>query len=144
MANVPQHLARQRFAAGEHAEFAPGAGLGQGTYVSGEAHQATGYGHFMHAFAVPPEHLAVPPEANDYRPDDVDYHLNRDAVGALLTRDVAPEHVVNLGRVTHSSFTGHEMHQLNAIRSGEQVPEEHLSDRVKGHLKMAKERGWDI
>ena len=145
MANVPQNLARQRFAAGEYAEMAPGAGVGQGTYVSGEAWQATGYGHHMLAFSIPHEgHLEVPPEANDYRPDDVNFHLNQDQVGALLTKDVGPEHIASVGRIRTSTHTGHEMHQLDAMRRGEHVPEEHMSDKLKDYIKRAKENNWDL
>ncbi len=147
MTNVPQHLVRQRFAKGEAVNFAPGGGLGQGVYVSGEAWGAEGYGHHMHAFSVPMEHLEVPPELAGHRPDDVQYHLStsRGSGGeALLTHDVAPEHVVNLGRVTVNGYTGHEIHQLNAIRRGEHVPEEHQSDRVKDRVRRAKENGWDV
>lgn len=144
MENVPQHLARQRFAAGEPTEFHPGQGVGQGTYVAGEAHEVDSYGHWMHAIAVPTSHLEVPPEAGDYRPTDVEYHLNRGAVGALLTRDVGVEHIVNMGRIRQSGYTGHEVHQINALHGGEHVPDEVLSERVKNKRRMAKERGWEF
>lgn len=144
MENVPRNLARMRFEAGEYAEFAPGAGLGRGTYVGGEAHHVSGYGRFLHALSVPTSHLAVPPEANDYKPDDVEYHLNRDTVGALVTKDVEPEHVVPMGRIRTSSMTGHETHQLNAIREGREIPDEVLSPKVKEHVRFNKERGWEI
>lgn len=150
MANVPQHMQRQRYQkllAGEDVDvtFAPGAGLGQGTYVSGEHWQATGYGHHMLAISIPHEgHLEVPPEARDYRPDDVNFHLNQDQVGALLTKDVGPEHVHSMGRITHSVFTGHETHQLNAMRRGEHVPEEHVGEKVREHIRRAKENNWDL
>jgi len=144
MENVPQHAVRQRYAAGEPTTFAPGAGVGQGTYVTANAYDASGYGHFMHAFSVPTEHIEVPPESMDYKPDDVEYHLGRAGTGGLLTRDVPPDRVVNLGRIKDSVSTGHELHQLNAIRAGESVPEEHIGERLKSRLQMAKERGWDI
>ena len=151
MANVPQHLARQRFASGTPVEFAPGAGLGQGVYVSGSAQGAEGYGHFMHAFAVPTEHLQVPPElargGEGYRPDDVEYHLDpkRGSGGeALLTHDVERAHVVDMGKITVNGYSGHDLHQLQALRRGEHVPEEHMSDRLKDRVKRSKENGWEL
>ena len=132
MDRVPNNLARQRYEHGEHAEYAPGNGLGRGVYVGGEAHGVDGYGHFLHAFKVPTSHLAVPPEAQGYRPDDIEHHL-KDHNGALLTHDVAPEDVVNLGRIRNNGFTGHQVHQLNALRAGQSVPEEHLDGKVRDY-----------
>jgi len=144
MENVPRNLARMRYEAGEHAEYAPGAGIGKGTYVSGEAWQASGYGHHMFAISVPHGSLSVPPESQGYKPEDVEFHLHKDTVGALLTHDVGPEHVVHMGRVRSSSMTGHETHQANVIRAGGEVPEHLMSPQLKEHIRYAKERGWDI
>jgi hypothetical protein len=133
MANVPQNLARQRYEAGDRAEFAPGAGLGKGVYVGDEAHNVDGYGHYLHAFKVPTSHLAVPPEAQGYRPNDVEHHLKQSGTGALLTHDTPASDVVNMGRIRNNGFTGHEVHQLNALREGKPVPEENLSPRLKAY-----------
>ncbi|HEY2200779.1 MAG TPA: hypothetical protein VGH56_02740, partial [Solirubrobacteraceae bacterium] len=46
-ADKPLSLGAQRYAAGEYAEFAPGAGLGQGLSVAGSPNEASGYGHYM-------------------------------------------------------------------------------------------------
>jgi hypothetical protein len=143
MGNVPQNLARRRYAAGEYAEFAPGAGLGQGTYVGNEPYNISSFGHHQWAFSVPMSHLENPPEARDY--GSVERNLSSAAgTGALLTHDLGRQWIVPMGRTRWSTFTGHQEHQLRAIRQGIHVPEHLQSEKVQDYLRRAKENKWDL
>lgn len=96
MDNVPNNLGRQRYEAGEQSEYAPGAGVGRGTYVGGDAWRVTGYGRHLLGIEVHPEkELAVPPESTV--PTRTVEHALRDNNGAMIVRDVPPERVHDLG-----------------------------------------------
>lgn len=104
-ANMPQNLARERYAAGEAAEYAPGAGVGQGTYVGGTAYGVEGYGRRIIAMRVKKGSLAIPPESEGSALSLGDALAEHN--GALLTRDVPASDIVILpasGKVPGDSF----------------------------------------
>jgi hypothetical protein len=88
----PMTLPRRRYEAGEYAEFAPGAGISGGTYVSGNLYNVEGYGNSILAMKVPKGSLKVPPEGRD-RPLDM---ILMDHDGAVVTTDVPASNIVNL------------------------------------------------
>ena len=88
----PMTLPRRRYEAGEYAEFAPGAGISGGTYVSGNLYNVEGYGNSILAMKVPKGSLKVPPEGRD-RPLDM---ILMDHDGAVVTADVPASNIINL------------------------------------------------
>ena len=88
----PMTLPRRRYEAGEYAEFAPGAGISGGTYVSGNLYNVEGYGNSILAMKVPKGSLKVPPEGRD-RPLDM---ILMDHDGAVVTTDVPASNIINL------------------------------------------------
>lgn len=103
--NMPQNLARQQYAAGEAATYAPGAGVGQGTYVGGTAYGVEGYGKRIIAMRVKKAALEVPPESADSALSLGDALAEHN--GALLTHDVPASDIVMLpatGKVPGDSF----------------------------------------
>ncbi|RPH36304.1 MAG: hypothetical protein EHM90_02310, partial [Chloroflexi bacterium] len=134
--NLPENLARQRYAAGEDAVFAPGAGVGAGTYVAGTAYSVEGYGRHIIGFRVKKSDLVVPPEAGTATLGDAMAHGD---IGGLLVQDVEPSAMVRLvdtGRVPGDSYD-----ELAAAMSAQPalrgVAPEMPIDRALANLDMA-------
>lgn len=103
MANVPQNPARQRYQRGEYAEYAPGAGVGQGLYVSGSAYTASEYGRHVVAIEIHSDaELALPPESNARDLADA----WKDHNGVLVVRDIPADRVFLVGRYLTRYITG--------------------------------------
>lgn len=89
MSNVPMNLARQRYQAGEYAEFAPGAGAGVGLYASASVWQASQFGRSVVAIEVSPGDYVVPPESEGSK---MEWALT-DANGVLIVKDIPANRV---------------------------------------------------
>lgn len=94
----PQNLARSRYEAGEYAEFAPGAGLERGLYVTGHPNDASGYGHRMLALVVRAGALSAPVEGGYTDPLKA---LMSQGAGAVLKNPVPPGNIRNFGSDPH-------------------------------------------
>jgi len=75
----PWTLAARRFAAGEYAEFQPGAGVERGIYVGSAPHVVSGFGHVILAMKVPKQWVKVPAELKALG------HHHSDVEGAMET-----------------------------------------------------------
>jgi hypothetical protein len=84
----PRSLARERYEAGEHATFQPGAGVGGGLYVSPTAHGASGYGRELLAVKVRKRDVIVPPEQHG-----ATVAMALGVSDAMVARAIPPEHV---------------------------------------------------
>jgi hypothetical protein len=141
LADLPQNLARQRYAAGEYAEFAPGAGTGQGTYVGGHAAAVEGYGRNVIAMRVQKRDLVKPPEATG----TLGQALADATVGAMV-RDVNPSAMVRIPYTGRIQFDTYEA-LMSGVRAGgiREASDDHFHGAWKGGAKGEggrPEKGW--
>jgi len=87
----PWTLAARRFAAGEHAEFQPGAGVERGIYVGSTPHVVSGFGHVILAMKVPKAWVKVPAELKvlGHHPNDVEGAMETEH-GGLVKEPIHP------------------------------------------------------
>ena len=95
----PRTLARERYEAGEYAEYQPGSGVGGGLYVGAEPMAVSGYGRTLLAVKVPKRSIEASPEqvalgANETWPDPIEAGGQSLRVGdAMVAATVPPENV---------------------------------------------------
>lgn len=144
MANVPQNPARQRYQRGEYAEYAPGAGVGQGLYVSGSAYTASEYGRHVVAIEIHSDaELALPPESNARDLADA----WKDHNGVLVVRDIPADRVFLVGRYLTRYITGDPYQTAVELSKTSGAARQHgfpltaaLSGRVREDRRVAMEK----
>lgn len=87
----PWTLASRRFAAGEKAQFQPGAGVERGIYVGSAPHVVSGFGHVILAMRVPKRWVKVPAELRTlgHHPSDVEGAMETEH-GGLVKEPIHP------------------------------------------------------
>jgi len=102
MANVPNNLARQRYESGDYAEFAPGAGVGRGLYVSRPLYHVFGYGRYVVGIEVSMSDLDFPPESDYHRQYGTLESALNSHNGAMIVNDIPASRVHSMAeRFTH-------------------------------------------
>jgi GNAT superfamily N-acetyltransferase len=106
-ANKPSNLARERFEAGEYAEFAPGRGVSSGFYVAGTPHDASGYGPVTIGIRILAGDLSTTPEQESLGSERVPaVPIEGLRVGdALIAHKISPEDmtIVHDSRQTYAT-----------------------------------------
>jgi len=92
----PSNLARERFEAGEYAEFAPGRGVGAGLYVGGTPQGVEGYGRVLLAIRTTKGALEASPESKEAG-NPTPGHALVGGDGAMIRGKISPSLIREIG-----------------------------------------------